>query len=463
MIRLLSYITTLFAFALLSACGGGGGSPGVTTGTGLFTTAPSGLNITVGGAQDFSVGGGRAPYNVVSNNTSVAVATVSGNTLTIGGVKAGTASITVRDAAGTSRTVDVTVAPAQALGINAPSTPVVSVGASNAQTFTIRGGVAPYTVASSNPAVLGVALTGNSLTVTGLAAGSATVSIFDSAGGTLSLPVTVSASSGQALFTTAPSSVTVATGTGASYSIGGGTPPYTVTSSNTGVATGSVNGTTLTISGLTPGSATMVIRDAAGSTTSFTVAVSNATMTLSPAAATALVGDTLYTAITGGVGPFSTVVTNAAVADATIGTLSGTTFTANPNGRVLRVLAKQQASGVPIIVTDATGSSASFTLTSSPGQPSIQISPSSLTISERNTTAFTLNVYGSNGSLTVFSSDPTILQASVSGTTITVSPGTSGNSCVAASGSVTISAVDSSGAKATSVITVTDNPTVACP
>jgi hypothetical protein len=34
---------------------------------------------------------------------------------------------------------------------------------------------------------------------------------------------------------------------------------------------------------------------------------------------------------------------------------------------------------------------------------------------------------------------------------------------VAASTTVTISAVDSSGAKATSAITVTDNPTVACP
>jgi hypothetical protein len=143
-------------------------------------------------------------------------------------------------------------------------------------------------------------------------------------------------------------------------------------------------------------------------------------------------------------------------------------FTANSAGKVLRVIPKQQSTSVPVIVTDATGSAATFTLTSSPGQPAIQVSPSTLTISERNTAAITLNVYGASGTVTAFSSDPTLLQVSVSGTTITVSPGTSGSSCIAttpAGGTqaVTISAVDATGAKATSVITIQDNPTVACP
>ena len=468
MTKFLSYLATFVAVALLAACGGGGGSSGGNpSAPAFFTTAPSDLTVALGASRTFTLGGGQTPYTASTSNSSVALANLQGNVLTLGGVGAGSATVTLRDAAGTTQTLAVTVAAGQALTVNVPSTTLtLGVGASSAQTYQIKGGVPPYSASSSTPSVASASVTGSNVTVTGLAAGVTTISVFDSVGTSFPFTVTISAAAGTALFTTAPSPLTLATGTSSVYSVGGGTGAYTATSSNGSVAGATVVGNSLTISGFTAGVATIVVRDAAGNVSNVSVTVSNSTMSLTPAAASALVGDTLYSSITGGVAPYTTLVTNAAVADAAVGTLSGGVFSVDANGKTLRVIAKQQAASVPVIVTDSTGSTASFTLTAAPGQPSIQISPSSLTISERNTTAITLNVLGASGTLAVFSSDPTILQASASGNTITVSPGTQGNACIAPAAAggtqaITITAVDASGAKATSVITIQD--AAACP
>src|SRR5207249_1295241 len=125
----------------------------------------------------------------------------------------------------------------------------------------------------------------------GLSAGSANVIVSDSAGSSLSVQVSVTASAGQALFTTAPSSLTVSRGTTPTYSIGGGLGPYTVTSSNTGVLTASVSGNTLTLTPAGNGAATLVIRDAANSTVTIAATVSSAPITLNPTAFSAFVGD----------------------------------------------------------------------------------------------------------------------------------------------------------------------------
>jgi len=52
-------ISGLFLLALMSACGGGGGSPGATSKVALFTTAPTSINVIPGQpAQIFTIGGG---------------------------------------------------------------------------------------------------------------------------------------------------------------------------------------------------------------------------------------------------------------------------------------------------------------------------------------------------------------------------------------------------------------------
>jgi len=308
---------------------------------------------------------------------------------------------------------------------------------------------------SSNAGIATVSLSGSSLVITGVATGAATVVLRDSAGATLNIAVTVSTAAGAVLFTTAPPAITLAIGpaNAQTYSIGGGSAPYTATSSNTTVASAALAGSAVTITGLAIGSANVVIRDSAGSSVTVAVTVSSGQLTVSPSGATALVGDTLFANISGGSGSYTALVTNAAVA------------TASVSGSTLRVDVKQQAAGVPIIITDTvTGLTTQFTLTSAPGQTQIQLSPNALTISERSTGPITLQVYGNNGAVTAFSSDTALLQVTgVSGNTVTINTGTNLNRCVTGNKTVTISVIDSTNALATSLITISDSVAISCP
>jgi hypothetical protein len=76
-----------------------------------------------------------------------------------------------------------------------------------------------------------------------------------------------------ALFTTAPSAITLASGGSATYTVGGGNIPYTATSSNTSVITTTVSGTALTISSIAAGPAQVAVVDSAGKTVAINVTV----------------------------------------------------------------------------------------------------------------------------------------------------------------------------------------------
>jgi hypothetical protein len=427
----------LLFVVLLAACGGGGGSSGASSGdTKLFTTAPQALSLSVGSAQEFTVTGGRPPYTVVSNKAAVAVAGISDSRLTIGGVTPGGAEITIVDGTGAQLKTTVTVAN-DPLATTAPSSVTLAIGAAGAQTYQVTAGSGPYTATSSNVSIVTAKLgSDNSLLLTGVSTGTAQVAVRDRFGAITSIPVTVTAASNQALFSSAPPALTIAIGAAPTYLIGGGSPPYIATSSNTSVASVSLAGGNLTITGIAAGSATVLVRDNAGATLSLAVTVGGGALTVNPSSATALVGDVLVAKVTGGQAPYSAVVSNANVANASIA-----------NDGTLTVTVKQQSTSVPVLISDSTGLTTSFALSSTAGQPSIQLSPSSLSVSELSGDVITLKVYGAQGAISAFSSDT----------------GSKGNRCVTADTKVTISAVDSAGALATSVITITNSASATCP
>jgi hypothetical protein len=460
--RFFSYLLTLLTFALVAGCGGGGGSAGTTSNTtAFFTTAPSTLTVGIGTSQQFDIGGGRSPYTAVSGNSSIVVATLTGTKLTLGGVAPGSTVVTLRDGEGTLQSLAVTVAPAQALTSTVPSGLVIAVGAANAQGFNLSGGVAPYSVVSSNPTVLAATVSGSRVTLTGLTAGTANVVLSDNVGTTLTVPITVSSSAGPALFTTAPSALTVTRGTTPSYSIGGGIGPYTVTSSNTGVLNATVVGNTLTLSTVGNGAATLLVRDAANSTVTIAATVASAPITLNPTAYTAFVGDVLYSTIQGGIAPFTGLSGFPDVADVDIGTVTGGVFTPNTSGNIVRVRVKQAVGSDNIIVSDATGSTANITLTASAATNAINLSPKTLAISEDFAGPIQLMLYGASGTTNIFTDNPNLITVttpitgSATGTAVTITA--TGNDNICATGVVNITAVDASGAVGTSAITVTKN------
>lgn len=289
--RFSSYLTSLLMAVLLSACGGGGGSPGLTTGstpttttpTALFTTAPSaGLTLAAGTSNSFAVGGGTAPYSTTSSNLAVASSSVNGTVLTIGGLSGGSASIDVLDAVGAIKTIAVTVtAPSVTPPVTMFTTAPSSVNIANGTTvgYSITGGLPPYTVTSNDLSVVRATVSGSSLSVSAVGGGSANLTIKDSLGtSTISIAVTVGSST--RFFINAPGTVNMVPGSSATYLLSGGTSPYSVVSSDVRIANGGIVGTALTVSAIAAGSATLQITDASGTSLTLTITVAPSASTV---------------------------------------------------------------------------------------------------------------------------------------------------------------------------------------
>lgn len=367
--KMRSGVLLVGASVALAACGGGGsgsngdscvsgisglcaslgassGSP--TTTASLYTTAPSQVAMTPGSGAAYTIGGGSGIYTAASSDTSVATVSVSGNSLKVVGVAPGTAHIAITDTAGGKVTIAVATS-SQVLFSTAPAQ--VSITPGTSAVYTIGGGVGPYTATSSNTSVATASLSGNSLTVVGIAPGTADVAITDAAGGKVSIAVATTNS--QALFTTAPAQVSITPGTSAGYTIGGGSGPYSATSSNTSVAKVHVNGTALAIDSITSGKATVAVTDSTGKSVAIDVAFVDPTWSAEPLFITAPTDITLPYAgavsymIAGGVPPY------------TASSSSPTVVAASTNGTSLNITTQwqQSTSSTPtaVTVTDAKG------------------------------------------------------------------------------------------------------------
>ena len=75
----------------------------------FYTTAPSAVTVAAGATASFAVGGGSSPYYASSSNTAIATASISGASLIINGVASGTATVTVSDSKGSTKSTTVTV------------------------------------------------------------------------------------------------------------------------------------------------------------------------------------------------------------------------------------------------------------------------------------------------------------------------------------------------------------------
>lgn len=251
----------------------------------LKTTAPSAVNVVTSSSVNYTISGGNGFYSASSSNESVAKASVSlfGSILTINGLSAGTATITVCDAwCASTVTINVTVGSSStpiALYTTAPSN--VSMLTSETATYSIAGGTSPYTANSSSTSVASTTVNGSELKVTAKTLlGSASIVVTDSLGATVTIAVTV-ASNGVPFSTTAPLAITLpATGTAGqqTYTNSGGTAPYTCTSDKVSVVTASCSGSSMVITGVADGVAKVLVQDATG-TASKTIEVNVATGT----------------------------------------------------------------------------------------------------------------------------------------------------------------------------------------
>ena len=276
-----------------------------------------------------------------------------------------------------------------------------------------------------------------------------------------------SAAGAAPLYTTAPSSITIATGAEPLYGIGGGTAPFRVTSSDESVATLSVSNTDFKLKGVKAGAATVLIRDAAGGTQSLNVTVSpTATlpMLVSPATASASIGDVLVFKVSGGSAGYEVLVNNTSIASQ-----SPSTVPNSGDGFSLKLL---KVGSTTIAVTDTLGQTQTVTLNVDAGDAKLRLAPSALTIDENFTGNINFNIYGGapGATFTVFTSDQALFSLpSLDGSanSFTLGLGTAGSRCIDPNGvapakitdtlDIKITIVDQAGASAVGVITIRDN------
>jgi len=295
---------------------------------------PATPTVVAGGTVTFTIIGGVPNYTVFSGNTAIIPVpdTVIANggtfSVTIPVTTAGgtTIALTVRDSIGGTATATITV--------QAPSKPVItpsslSIVAGNVGTFAITGGVPGYTVVSNNatvsPSPSHVAASGDTfrvVTSSTMSATSAVITVIDSIGQAVSATITITAAPLSLSIT--PPSIVVSSDIerSLSFSVSGGTAPYSITSSKANdVYFGAQGNGTTTGSSFTAtvrqnaeaGTVTIRVFDAAGASAASTVTI-QAQPLIAPGSATVLstVGGTVPFTISHGTAPYSVTSSNAA-------------------------------------------------------------------------------------------------------------------------------------------------------
>lgn len=421
---------------------GSGGSS-----TALYTTAASSLTLAVGEYGEFKIGGGTGPYLTTSSNANIVESSVSGSSLTINGVSAGSAQVLIFDSLGNSVTVTTAVGDSGAtipLFTVAPSTINLKINGSPVS-YAIGGGKAPYKAATSNDNVVTASISNSQLIVKGINAGSEQVLVFDSLGASVTITVAVGAgTSNTALYIAAPSALTLpANSTNHTYPIGGGSPSYSVSSSNTSVATVSIANNALTINTLNSGSAQIIVFDAKGDSASIAVTVGSSTSptplyVTSASAVTLDIGDNDSFTIGGGSGSYSVSSSSKSVATASI------------TGNQLTISALAEGTS-QVLVFDSSGSSVTIGVTVNKANTlQITIQPESANGNVGDTLTFLVS--GGKPSYSVTINNPSI--ASVTPTSISSSGG-SFSATLLNTGTTDITITDSAGQ--TKSLTITAN------
>ncbi|GAB3428769.1 hypothetical protein [Niabella aquatica] len=196
----------------------------------------------------------------------------------------------------------------------------ISVLSGKSEFITITSGSGKYGVKSSNTNIATASVSGNSITITGKNEGSATISVHDSLlVQTKTIAVTVTP------FTIVPLSVSkdavgVNVGQSETISIIQGSGDYTLIPGNANITNvWQLNATTIKITGISAGNTSFIIKDDKSGqqvTVSVTVAAM-AEMVITPESIALNAGESKQATITNGMGPYTFIIANTAIASVT--------------------------------------------------------------------------------------------------------------------------------------------------
>jgi hypothetical protein len=374
-------------------------------------------------------------------------------------------AVTVTDAKNAKVTLTVNVTNSPELGSFALSARDLALVPGASQALTVSGGTPPFTVVSSNASIATASVAYSTVTVVGVSEGvNVGVRVIDSRGVSQTLLVTVAAPtpspSGLALFSNMPPYLTLRPRTSQTFTLGGGTGPYTAVSSNPAALETTVRGGGLTLNagvGL-GGAINLTVTDTNGSTLNHTVRVLNtsAPLALASSAITGVEGTSTRVGIAGGLPPYRIASALPSVANIV-------------NGDALAITFGFIGGPKRVTVLDAENNAANLDITSTALLSPITVSPSAITISEQlsrdaagvtQITTIPLLFLNAKQPLQVFTSHPNLLVPSVNGVAVTVStPGTVDSPiapCVDTETKVVITGIDATGSSGSAVVTVMD-------
>ncbi|MFV0536427.1 MAG: Ig-like domain-containing protein [Dysgonomonas sp.] len=147
----------------------------------ILKFTPDKIQVAVEKTATVTVSGGTSPYTVASSDDKTATVKIDKSTITVTGVKQGTATITVTDKNKNTGKVTVTVtAAASELDLSkSPATVAASVSVGKEDVVTIKGGVAPYTAESKDAAIATATIKDDKVTIKGVKAGTTTITVAD--------------------------------------------------------------------------------------------------------------------------------------------------------------------------------------------------------------------------------------------------------------------------------------------
>ena len=138
---------------------------------------PAKVEVAVGSTASINISGGTEPYIITSSDIKTATATVAQNVITLTGVKAGAAIITVTDKKKQRGKLAVTVK-AAATGLSFDKS-AVNVTVGKEDIVTIKDGGAPYVVAVKDADIATATEKDGKITVKGAKVGKTTISVTD--------------------------------------------------------------------------------------------------------------------------------------------------------------------------------------------------------------------------------------------------------------------------------------------
>lgn len=424
-----------------------GGSCYNGCGSGSLSLSQSSLSLTVGQSSTVTVYGnntGSSAYISGNSNSSVAGASVSGNTVYVNGISNGSTNISIcQNSSSQCATLYVTVGGGSGIGSLSLSQTSVSLNIGQTSVVTAyNNGNSIYISNNGNSSVVSASISGNNISLYGLAAGSSTINICASnISSCVSLYVTVSGNGSSGAISFSPSSLSLSSGQNATVAVnnnGASSGSYYISSnSNSAVASASMSGSSVFVNALSAGNTNILVCQSSYSSSCATLYVTvsgvlgtSTNLWFSPANPTLYVGQSLAVSVNSS--SYATSYSYNSGAYYISSNSSPYVVSANISGTVLNLTANQNGSSNISVCSTALGFCGTLYVTvngsSYNNGGNLSLSQTSLSLSQSQ--SIIVSAYNVPSVYISSNSNPGVVTASVNVNQVTFYGQSSGSSTV---------------------------------